>query len=100
MEERLLVHFFVKDREPTIASIEDMIKLASQRHSQRSSHRLQVIAKGSAWQEKKGPDTFSHRSFPREYFHVLGRMQGVQLYSLQKGADADQLADFSRVGFP
>jgi hypothetical protein len=61
IEERRVVHFFVKDREPTISSIEDMIKLASQRHAQRSSHRLQVITKGSAWQEKKGPDTFSPR---------------------------------------
>jgi hypothetical protein len=62
IKERLVVHFFVKDRESTISSIEDMIKLASQRHAQRSSHRLQVIKKGSALQEKTGPSMMGHVS--------------------------------------
>ena len=51
---------------------------------------------GIVWQGNPKHRWDRHRSFSLEYFQPLAGMPSVQLYSLQKGVPAEDLAHFSR----
>ena len=59
VQERFVVKVLVKNWQPSIASVEDMIEIAAQRCSPRPAHGVDNNQPTEASQEKKGPDTFS-----------------------------------------
>ena len=59
VQERFVVKVLVKNWEPSIASVEDMIEIAAQRCSPRPAHGVDNNQPAESSQEKKGPDTFS-----------------------------------------
>jgi len=58
-----------------------------------TSKKLRI---GIIWQGNPKHRWDRHRSFGLHQFHPLARMDGVQLYSLQKGAPPEDLAHFVR----
>jgi hypothetical protein len=59
VQERFVVKVLVKNWQPSIASVEDMIEMAAQRCSPRPAHGVDNKQPAKSSQEKKGPDTFS-----------------------------------------
>lgn len=53
---------------------------------------------GVAWQGRPEHSRDRQRSFSAEWFVDVGRIEGIQMISLQKGAGRDQLAVFDRAG--
>ena len=59
VQERFVVKVLVKNWQPSIAPVEDMIEIAAQRVSPRPAHAVDNNQPAESSQEKKGPDTFS-----------------------------------------
>src|SRR6516162_8786895 len=59
VQEGFVVKVLVKNWQPSIASVEDMIEIAAQRCSPRPAHAVDNNQPAESSQEKKGPDTFS-----------------------------------------
>jgi hypothetical protein len=59
VQERFVVRVLVKNWQPSIAPVEDMIEIAAQRGSPRPAHGVDNNQPAESSQEKKGPDTFS-----------------------------------------
>src|SRR5262249_17508300 len=53
-----VVKVLVKNWQPSIASVEDMIEIATQRGSPRPAHDIDNNQRAESCQVKKGPDTF------------------------------------------
>src|SRR5260370_29915898 len=59
VQERFEVKVLVKNWQPSIASVEDMIEIAAQRCSPRPAHGVDNNQPAESSQAKKRPDTFS-----------------------------------------
>src|SRR5260370_37828535 len=78
VQERFVVKVLVKNWQPSIASVEDMIEIAAQRCSPRVAHGVDNKQPAESSQEKKGPDTFFLTPFSIEEHHDDGRVDDGQ----------------------
>ena len=58
VQERFVVKVLVKNWQPSIAPVEDMIEVAAQRGSPRPAHGVDNNQPAESSQQKKGPDTW------------------------------------------
>src|SRR5262249_12617061 len=62
-------------------------------HWRRALRQVSGFKIGIAWQGNPGYRGDRHRSIPLKHFAPLAALDGVQLFSLQKGPGTEQLAD-------
>ena len=74
----------------------DPERVAKWREEIRADSPTKKLRIGIVWRGNAKHRWDRHRSFSLEYFHGLARLDGVQLYSLQKGVPAEDLAHFTR----